>query len=75
MSNAIGHIVTLFVFKCPRQDSNLRSRFRKPMLYPLSYGSRSPCSIPSTGCKNGNGTVLWYRLTRRTLCSQRELVA
>ena len=22
---------------CPRQDSNLRSRFRKPMLYPLSY--------------------------------------
>jgi hypothetical protein len=23
--------------KCPRQDSNLRSRFRKPMLYPLSY--------------------------------------
>jgi hypothetical protein len=25
----------------PRQDSNLRTRFRKPMLYPLSYeGSR-----------------------------------
>ena len=22
----------------PRQDSNLRTRFRKPMLYPLSYG-------------------------------------
>jgi hypothetical protein len=22
----------------PRQDSNLGSRFRKPMLYPLSYG-------------------------------------
>ena len=27
------------VRRCPRQDSNLRSRFRKPMLYPLSYGS------------------------------------
>ena len=26
-------------FKCPRQESNLRTRFRKPMLYPLSYGS------------------------------------
>ena len=26
----------LFV-KCPRQDSNLRTRFRKPLLYPLSY--------------------------------------
>ena len=24
--------------RCPRQESNLRSRFRKPMLYPLSYG-------------------------------------
>ncbi len=22
---------------CPREDSNLRTRFRKPMLYPLSY--------------------------------------
>lgn len=22
----------------PRQDSNLRSRFRRPVLYPLSYG-------------------------------------
>jgi uncharacterized protein YciI len=25
------------VVQCPRQDSNLRTRFRKPMLYPLSY--------------------------------------
>ncbi len=24
--------------RCPRQESNLRTRFRKPMLYPLSYG-------------------------------------
>jgi hypothetical protein len=23
---------------CPRQESNLRARFRKPLLYPLSYG-------------------------------------
>ena len=23
---------------CPRQDSNLGTRFRKPLLYPLSYG-------------------------------------
>jgi hypothetical protein len=22
----------------PRQDSNLRTRFRRPVLYPLSYG-------------------------------------
>ena len=24
--------------KCPRQESNLCTRFRKPLLYPLSYG-------------------------------------
>src|SRR5919197_4940050 len=24
--------------QCPRQESNLRTRFRKPLLYPLSYG-------------------------------------
>jgi hypothetical protein len=23
---------------CPRQDSNLRHRLRRPVLYPLSYG-------------------------------------
>ena len=42
MRYAIEHILTLLVrmlFKCPRQDSNLRTRFRKPLLYPLSYGS------------------------------------
>jgi hypothetical protein len=26
---------------CPRQDSNLRTRFRRPVLYPLSYGGNS----------------------------------
>ncbi len=25
---------------CPRQDSNLRTRLRRPMLYPLSYEGR-----------------------------------
>jgi hypothetical protein len=25
---------------CPREESNLRSRFRKPLLYPLSYEGR-----------------------------------
>jgi hypothetical protein len=23
--------------ECPREESNLRTRFRKPLLYPLSY--------------------------------------
>jgi hypothetical protein len=32
----------------PRQDSNLRTRFRKPMLYPLSYGGQSWAQCPPT---------------------------
>jgi hypothetical protein len=28
------------LFRRPRKDSNLRTRFRKPMLYPLSYGGQ-----------------------------------
>jgi hypothetical protein len=28
--------------RCPRQESNLRTRFRKPLLYPLSYGGSRP---------------------------------
>jgi hypothetical protein len=30
--------------QCPRQESNLRTRFRKPLLYPLSYEGRGPRS-------------------------------
>lgn len=43
--------------ECPRQDSNLRTRLRRPMLYPLSYGGVSRCcsatgeTLPApTGC-------------------------
>ncbi len=28
--------------KCPRPESNQRTRFRKPLLYPLSYGGKTP---------------------------------
>jgi hypothetical protein len=33
---------------CPRQDSNLRHRLRRAVLYPLSYGGGKP-SKPSSG--------------------------
>jgi hypothetical protein len=36
--------------QCPRQDSNLRSRLRRAVLYPLSYGGRGRAStIPAAG--------------------------
>src|SRR5712692_12081417 len=38
--------------KRPRQDSNLRTRLRRPMLYPLSYegeGLQSTCSTRQIG--------------------------
>ena len=40
---------------CPRQESNLRTRFRKPLLYPLSYGgvSAQPCGfVDGRACKS-----------------------
>jgi hypothetical protein len=30
-----------FAMQCPRQESNLCTRFRKPLLYPLSYGGEA----------------------------------
>ena len=33
----------------PRQESNLRARFRKPLLYPLSYGGPQGISDFSPG--------------------------
>ena len=44
-SGALAIVLTLLRFRptvgghieCPRQDSNLRTRLRRPMLYPLSY--------------------------------------
>jgi site-specific DNA recombinase len=37
--------------QCPRQESNLRTRFRKPLLYPLSYGGllAQPCGFEPFG--------------------------
>jgi hypothetical protein len=32
---------------CPRQDSNLRSRLRRAVLYPLSYGGQGGAQITS----------------------------
>ena len=50
--------------RCPRQESNLRTRFRKPLLYPLSYGGRGG------SVERGAGKLaLWRpsRSTRRTV--------
>jgi hypothetical protein len=33
---------TDLVRQCPRPESNQRTRFRKPLLYPLSYGGDAP---------------------------------
>jgi hypothetical protein len=31
---------TFHISRCPRRDSNPRTRLRRPVLYPLSYGGR-----------------------------------
>ena len=47
--------------KRPQQDSNLRSRLRRPLLSPLSYG----------GCATPKGTSPKPARTRRAVVSQR----
>lgn len=46
--------------ECPRQDSNLRTRLRRPLLYPLSYGGVSPCDVQNTTSSEG---VSAYRVS------------
>ena len=41
--------ISLAVFECPRQDSNLRSRLRRPLLSPLSYWGSGLRKITSPG--------------------------
>ena len=36
--SAVRSVILLVVFGRPQQDSNLRTRLRRPLLYPLSYG-------------------------------------
>ena len=45
---------------CPRQDSNLRTRLRRAVLYPLSYGglTRTTLAHPVTGLPGPLGAVL-----------------
>ena len=55
---------------CPRQESNLGTWFRKPMLYPLSYGGVSKLRAPisATGAvvarRDGSGRRTRAHLTR-----------
>ena len=52
---------------CPRQDSNLRSRLRRAVLYPLSYGgngvtdyqsrAHAPSSVTTAPVTPGSATL------------------
>ena len=39
-------VVVVFA-ECPRRDSNPRPGLRRPVLYPLSYGGKSPSQYNS----------------------------
>src|SRR5215208_809937 len=42
--------------RCPRQESNLGARFRKPALYPLSYGGSGKWYVAGS-VQNRSGTT------------------
>ncbi len=43
--------------KCPRQDSNLRHRLRRAVLYPLSYGGGDPPRLAAVRRRMREGTA------------------
>jgi hypothetical protein len=47
-----------WTFRRPRKDSNLRTRFRKPMLYPLSYGGQERIAATSRRCTGLAATAI-----------------
>src|SRR3954468_21384297 len=52
--------------ECPRQDSNLRTRLRRPLLYPLSYGGVSGAELVARGDGQNTTSSLgvirnWFR--------------
>jgi hypothetical protein len=50
--------------KRPRKDSNLRTRFRKPMLFPLSYGGVTHTSSEWAALRRGaNETSRWHTVS------------
>ena len=52
----VSGAITLVSAKYPRQDSNLRTRLRRPLLYPLSYGG--PSRAVSGDRKNSTSSVM-----------------
>ncbi len=51
---------------CPREDSNLRARFRKPMLYPLSYEGGDDNLAP--GSTSGRVTSRTWEMAGEVAC-------
>ena len=45
---------------CPRQDSNLRTRLRRAVLYPLSYGGGNGTNDTSSGDVPAHGLGRGY---------------
>jgi hypothetical protein len=69
--------------ECPRPELNQRTRFRKPLLYPLSYGGvrlNSPCAL-CAGCfghcnrGRAQSAVPARRANRGLACPDRASVA
>jgi hypothetical protein len=53
LQRAVNRITGRRIYRCPRQELNLCTRFRKPLLYPLSYGGSA--TQPSSA--SGGGLV------------------
>ena len=64
-SQRLGYFAS--TVRCPRQESNLCTRFRKPLLYPLSYGGElaQPCGVARLSDLSTLTAVSVFSLARR----------
>jgi hypothetical protein len=70
-----GNFLLLNVWR-PQQDSNLRTRLRRPLLYPLSYGGSDAARrvLPASRSQATSSVVLWTR-GRSARIATRETIA
>ena len=71
-STATQRRIPLAVFERPQQDSNLRSRLRRPLLSPLSYGGNVGEAEPHTAPERGKAISRRHPEDTKTMAARYE---
>ena len=59
MAGACSEATSPVFTECPRPELNQRTRFRKPLLYPLSYGGSTPERSAAVARLGSGESLIW----------------